>query len=320
VPTNRTSSATAKRSSAPRAARLGRGFGALVEESIAQFEQSARMIPIAELHPNPHQPRAHFGEQVLKELAASIKSYGIIQPLIVEERAHGDYLIIAGERRFLAANIAGLREVPAICRTRDEARRLELALIENIHRSDLNAIEEARAYRDILDQTAMTQENLALRMGRARSTITNSLRILTLPKEIQGMIERGELSAGHARALLIINDRTGQRALAREIVQNGYSVRESEERARREEERRRGSAAQKGARPLNDHERDHEARGGNAAKARTSELAAVEDRLQEELLTKVAIQGDNEKGKISIYYHSLNDLNRIYKKICDIGD
>ena len=271
---------------------------------IAPIEQSARMVPIAHIRPNPKQPRAHFPDEEIAELARSIRSYGIIQPLIVEEHGPNDYRIIAGERRFRAAQQAKITELPVICRKVDEKERLELALVENIQRAQLTVVEEAHAYRAILEQTTLTQEKLALRIGKARSTITNTIRILTLPQEVQTLLTTGKLSAGHARALLMNQSPTLQKRLARQIVAQKLSVRESEHLA----QRRTSPPSTLTPAP--------------SAKERLlrSEIVAVEERMRDQLITKVKIRGNDQQGTIQIHYHSLNDLNRLYKHICKIDD
>lgn len=191
----------------------------------AQAEDSN--IPIEDIVPNPNQPRTNFNETELEELADSIKEHGILQPLIV--RQQGDkYEIIAGERRYQAAKIAGLTEVPAIVRDVDDQTVIELALIENLQRSDLNPIEEAKGYKQLLKTSGMTQEALAKAVSKSRSTITNSLRLLDLPEEVQQMIYDGKLTAGHARAILAVPDEENRIKLAHKVVDEGLSVRATE--------------------------------------------------------------------------------------------
>ena len=286
--------------------RLGKGVDALFGSADITFEHSARLIPIGQLHPNPDQPRKRFTPQDIGELAASIRSYGVIQPLIVEERGLNDYIIIAGERRWRAARQARLAEVPAICRAGGETERLELSVVENIQRSQLTPLEEARAYRAILDQTRLTQEQLAERVGKSRSAVANTIRMLTLPDSVQRLLDGGQLTAGHARAVLMISDPAIQRRAAAEMVRDKLSVRESEQLAQTHTRRHAEAHANADA-PV-------------AAPTVNYELLAVEDKMRERLGTKVKINGDSEQGKIHIYYHSLTDLNRIYKLICGIQE
>lgn len=289
------------------AGRLGRGVSALFSGDSATFEHSARLVPIAYLHPNPEQPRRTFNQARLAELAASIRHYGIIQPLIVEERGLNDYIIIAGERRYRAAQQANVIEIPIICRQSEETERFELALVENIQRADLNVLEEAQAYRSLLKRTRLTQEELAARVGKSRSTVANVLRILALPDRVQRLVADGQLTAGHARAVLVLPTPHAQQRIADEIVRRKLSVRESEQ------------LAQARSRVHEDTGAAHSSENAMADKVppKNYELTAVEGKIRERLLTAVRITGNGEKGMISIYYHSLTDLNRIYKCICD---
>lgn len=294
-------------------ARLGRGVGALFSGDTAPFERSARLVPIAHLHPNPNQPRREFDKEKLDELAASIRSYGIIQPLIVEERKHNDYIIIAGERRYRAARIVDLAEVPVICRKSGETERLELALIENVQRAALSALEEAHAYRSLLEQTMLTQEQLAKRVGKSRSALANTLRLLSLPEGVQRLLERERLRPGHARAVLVLADAAAQQRLADEIVRRQLSVRESEELARARSGNANANATAQQAQATS-------APPSSPQSAIGYELAAVEGKIRDRLMTKVTVSGNSERGKITIQYHSLTDLNRIYKRICALDD
>lgn len=210
---------------------LGRGLGSLMGEAQSETGYSAQTndttIAIEMIEPNPDQPRTHFNETELEELADSIKEHGILQPLILREK--GDkYEIIAGERRYQAAKIAGLTEVPAIIRDVDDETMLELALIENLQRTDLNPIEEAKGYKQLKDASGMTQEELAKTVSKSRSSITNSLRLLDLPEEVQQMLYDGKLTAGHARAILAVPDDDQRVKLAERVVEEGLSVRATE--------------------------------------------------------------------------------------------
>lgn len=288
--------------------RLGRGVNALFSGDTAAFERSARLVPIAHLHPNPKQPRRAFDAERLAELAASIRSYGIIQPLIVEERGHNDYIIIAGERRYRASRAAGLTELPVICRKSGETERLELAVVENVQRDALGVLEEARAYQALLEQTTLTQEQLAKRVGKSRSALTNTLRLLALPAGVQRLLERERLRPGHARAVLALTNAAAQQRLADEIVRRQLSVRESEALAR---------ARSANANATTEQASTH---SPSSASAISYELAAVEGKIRDHLLTKVTVSGSSERGKITIQYHSLTDLNRIYKRICALNN
>ncbi len=251
-------------------------------------------IPLAKLKANPGQPRKRFDEESLKELADSIREHGIIQPLIVEDAGDGTWVIVAGERRSRAARLAGLTEVPALVRNYSDEKRLEVALIENVQRSDLNPVEEAAAYKGLMDLTGLSQDEVAAKVGKNRSTVANALRLLKLPTAARDALERGELSSGHGRAILAANGEAAQERLLGEILQRGLSVREAESRAAALN--RDGTGTSK-APPM--------------ASKRDPELTAMEDRFRERLGTKVAIHGDLKKGSISVEYYSMEDLDRL---------
>jgi ParB family chromosome partitioning protein len=211
---------------------LGRGLSALVREDVVvQPGDQLREIDIDLIKPNAEQPRTRFGETELDELAQSIRESGIIQPVVVRQSGSG-YELVAGERRWRAAQRAELRKIPAVIREVADDKTLELALIENIQRQELNAIEEARAYKKLIETFGLTQEKLAERVGKDRVLIANHLRLLKLPPDIQILVEERKISAGHGRAILSIDDITEQRRLAREIIDKGHSVRETERIAR----------------------------------------------------------------------------------------
>src|SRR5215813_1571255 len=206
---------------------LGRGLSALLSADRPAVSEETSTIRVELIDPSPVQPRSYFDDRALQELAMSIRENGIVQPVLV--RPNGPrYELVAGERRWRAAQVAGLSEIPAIIREIPGDKVLELALIENIQREDLNAIEEARAYKKLLETVGLTQESLAQRVGRDRSYITNYIRLLRLPDDLQQLVQEGRLSAGHARTLLGVDDLTAQRKVARRIIDRGMSVRESE--------------------------------------------------------------------------------------------
>ena len=215
--------------------RLGRGLAALIgddtsEEAIVQDARSLRHVPVELLHPNPHNPRKHFAEEDLESLAKSLKDKGLLQPLVVRPRADGSFEIVAGERRWRASQRAGIHELPVLIRELDDRETLEIALIENIQRSDLNALEEARAYRQLMDQYNYTQQQLADSIGKSRSHIANTMRLLSLPEAIQHQIENGKLTAGHARSLVATEYPA---EMADQIIKLGLTVREAEDLARK---------------------------------------------------------------------------------------
>ena len=218
--------------SAKKRSGLGRGLSALVSE--AEYETGATnqsasetKLPIEDIVPNPNQPRIHFNETELKELSESITEHGVLQPLLVRKRDKG-YEIIAGERRYQASKLAGLEEVPVIIKEVDDEQMLALALIENLQRSDLNPVEEAKGYRQLIDASGMTQEALSKAVSKSRSAITNSLRLLDLPEPVQQMIFEGKLTAGHARAILAVPFEDARIKLAEKVVAEGLSVRATE--------------------------------------------------------------------------------------------
>ncbi len=254
-------------------------------------------VQIDLIQPGHQQPRTNFNQAKLDELAQSIRASGIIQPLLLRRRG-GLFELVAGERRWRAAQIAGLRIVPAIVRDIPDEKLLELALIENIQRADLNPVEEANAYKKLIESLNLTQEEVAARVGRDRSFVTNYLRILKLPSEIRALLESEKLSFGHARALLTIENALVQRRIAQKIVKNNWSVREVERRVRR-------------------LSADGQARSSNKVVREDPNLRAAEARLRRLLGTQVRILPNQagKSGKIEIEYYSASDLDRLYRAI-----
>ncbi len=293
--------------------RLGKGISSLMDDYSFEdvFSTSATVVPqevnggtlmlleINKVHPNPHQPRKQFDPETLDELAESIQSQGILQPLLVEKISDDDYAIIAGERRYRAALTVGLETVPVIVKRFTDVQRLEVSLIENIQRENLNPIEEARAYLYLLEQADMRQEELAERVGKKRSTIANSLRLLQLPKEMQESLMHGDFTAGHARALLSVVNPADQQYLHAKILDDALSVREAE----------------KLALELNKGKRASHARDQHQHKERPIDLVVLEQKFIEAVGTKVQLKGSLKKGKIEIAYHSMDDLERLYQLI-----
>ena len=277
---------------------LGRGLNALLSTASSQPDNEEVLeIGLDLIRPNQQQPRTHFDEAKLEELAQSIRMSGIIQPLLVR-RWGGLFELIAGERRWRAAQLAGLTRIPAIIREIPDDKVLELALIENIQRQELNPVEEAKAYKKLIDSLHLTQEQVADRVGRDRTFITNYLRILKLPAEIQSLLEREKLSFGHARALLGIDNAQLQRRFAQRIVRNNWSVRETERRVRHLSE---------AVRP---------ALNRTVAQADPN-VRAAEVRLRRHLGTQVRIVPlkPGSPGRIEIEYYNSLDLNRIYEAL-----
>lgn len=275
---------------------LGRGLGALIPT--AEPGQSGLMhLKLSAVVPNPRQPRGHFDEQQLEELALSLREIGMLQPVLVRPLDDGRYEIIAGERRYRAARLAGLDEIPAIVRHTDDSRLLTEALVENIHRADLNPLEEAAAYQQLLDDFGMTHEQLAEKLGKSRSAISNALRLLGLPPSLQQRVASGTLSAGHARTLLALDARQ-QEALAQRVVAEDLSVRQTEELVRRL------LAGADPGRALNEL--------AQAARAKASSpLGGLQERLADVLATKVVIKGTPRRGKLVIEYSGTQDLERL---------
>lgn len=277
---------------------LGRGFGALLAtEDVATTTaavngEAVQKITLAEIVANPHQPRKEFDPQALQELSDSIKENGVIQPILVEAVSEG-YQIVAGERRFRAAKLAGLTEIPAIVRSFSDEERMEVALIENIQRSDLTPMEEARAYRHIMDSFQYTQEVVAQKVGKQRSTVANALRLLKLPDHMQSSLEKGELTPGHARAILSVEKESLQNELYKSIVKEGLNVREAEQLA--------GT--------LNAKQEEKKADLGK--KLKNPDLENLEQKLIDHFGTKVQVKGNGKKGAIEIAYFSEDDLNRV---------
>ncbi|MDR2434376.1 MAG: ParB/RepB/Spo0J family partition protein [Treponema sp.] len=295
----------------PRSAKNGEvSASAFPAPSIPAASGGVVMLSPDKLLSNPGQPRKNFDEAEMKELADSIAGHGIIQPIIVADSGDGAYIIIAGERRTRAARLAGLGEVPVIIRNYTDQKRMEISLIENIQRTDLNPIEEATAYKNLMDFSRLSQDEVAARVGKNRSTVANALRLLKLPGDMQKSIEEGAISPGHARAILSVTAPGNREKLYKEILGGGLSVREAEKSAAALNS---DSAAVAGA------ETGAEAPDGdkNGAKekpaGRAPELGAMEEKFIGRLGTKVVIEGDLNKGRIHIEYYSMEDLERLYE-------
>lgn len=279
---------------------LGRGLDALIQTDNVQTEGSSSMneIAVAQIHPNPNQPRHEFDPEALQELADSIREIGIIQPITLRQMENGTYEIIAGERRWRASQMAGLETIPAYIRTADDENVMEMALIENIQRQDLNALEIALAYQHLLEQYELTQDRLSERVGKKRATITNYLRLLKLPATIQMALQNREIEMGHARALLSLDNPTLQLKVFAEVKRDHLSVRKVEEMVKRLTE---GETLNVGGQKL------------RPRKAQLShEYSALRDSLSECFQTRVQFTcSDKGKGKITIPFSSEADLERI---------
>lgn len=272
---------------------LGKGLGAFIpdEFSILKDERFAE-LDLEDVKPNPFQPRMKFDDQTIDELAQSIRETGIVQPVIVTpETDH--YKIIVGERRWRAAQKAGLRKIPVLIRNIPKEKQLEVSLIENIHREELNALEIAHAYQKLIDDLGYAQHELADKVGKDRSSVTNYIRLLKLPQEIQDRLGAGDISMGHARALLALEETATQLYACRQIIDRGLSVRNTEALVNRLKKK-----APRTQRSLAD-----------------PDLHALQEEMLKILGTKVLVAGTRAKGVVKIYYFSLDDLNRIYERV-----
>jgi ParB family chromosome partitioning protein len=277
---------------------LGKGIDALLGENTAEAGATSIEVALAALRPNPHQPRQAFSEESLRELADSIREKGILQPILVEPDAGGEYIIIVGERRVRAARLAGLQKIPVIIREFSAQEKLEIALIENVQREDLTPIEAAAAYRRLMELGSLNQEQLAQRIGKERSTVANTLRLLKLPEAAQVALGAGSISAGHARALLMLVNPSDVTVLLRRIVESGMSVRDAEEAAGDLNGGRKGAGKRPGS------------KGGGSSRG-DPHIRDLEQALIEKLGTKVALKGTGKKGKIEISYFSAEELERL---------
>jgi ParB family chromosome partitioning protein len=279
---------------------LGRGLGALIPEDDDVEGASLREVPIGSIEPNPYQPRVHFDEETLAALAESIEEVGVLQPVLVRPLGPDSYQLIAGERRWRAAQRAGLEEMPVIVRAVEDMTSLEQAVVENLHRQDLNPLEEAAAYQQLIEDFGLTQDNLAVRVGRSRSAVTNTLRLLQLAPPIQSHLIDGRLTAGHARALLSVDDGPRRDALARQAVAEELSVRRLEELAR---------AVVEGT------DTPEPSPDPSPGTTRPAALLELEELLADHLDTKVAVAMGAKRGRITIQFADLDDLERLFKEI-----
>lgn len=272
---------------------LGRGLDALIPTTPTSESSGFRMVPVEAIVANPDQPRTHFDDDTLEEMAASMREVGVLQPIVVTETGDG-FVLIAGERRWRAAKRAGMTAVPAVVREATGSSTLVEALVENVQRQDLSPLEEANAYRHLLENYGMTQDEVADRVGKSRPTVSNTLRLLQLPPAIQALVDNGQLSAGHVRPLVGMEDVAYATHLAERAAAEGWSVRQMEEAARtRKALESKSSTRVRALRPV--------------------EIIELEKRLGERLGAQVKIDYRNEKGKLEIKFGSLEDLERIYR-------
>lgn len=272
---------------------LGRGLGALIDDfSASDVSDSITSLPLQKVEPNPRQPRRVFDEEELQALADSIAEHGIVQPLAVRDEGNGYYMIIAGERRWRAARLAGLDEVPVVVLEADDRTVMELALVENLQRQDLNPMEEAEGYRVLMEDYGLTQEQTAERVGKSRPAVANALRLLALPDEVRELVESGALSAGHARAILSLSSEKLQKAAAQKILALRLSVRQAEAMCKRM------SAETKSKKPKSVLTVDYV---GECEKALTKQLSR-----------KVRIVNGKRKGRFELEFYGQDDLQRLY--------
>jgi ParB family chromosome partitioning protein len=314
----------------PRAA-LGRGLNALIPgggiaptmgdnglesaDSANRVRGAALEVPIESIHPNPQQPRHEFSAEALKDLADSIREHGVLQPLIVTRNDSADgYYLIAGERRWRAAREAGLSTVPVIVKEANPEEMLALALVENIQRADLNPLEEAQAYRELMDSFHLTQAEVARRVGRSRSAVANLVRLLNLPREIIEALHSGTISEGHARVLFMLDGREAQLAMMERVIAEGYSVRQTEEMVRRVKE---GLVLEPEAPAMPAEDPPLTTPPARAAKARRApadlETTALEDHFRGALKTKVQLSRSREGGRLVIHFYSEEMLEHLYR-------
>ena len=280
---------------------LGRGLGALLGDAALQTQEGGSvLLPIAQVEPGLKQPRKRFDEEILADLAESIRLHGILQPLTVRRLASGYYQIIAGERRWRAAKLAGLSEVPAIIVEADDRKVMELGLIENLQREDLNPMEEAMGYQALIEEYGLTQEEAARRVGKSRPAVANALRLMALPDAIRALVEEGKLSAGHARALLSVPDSTSQKKLAQKVVAEGLSVRQTEALAKRLAREREELEEHGGEKPVDP-------------------MKLYRDAAAKELSTrwgrKVSITMGPKKGKLEFEFYNDEDLTELLDRL-----
>lgn len=279
---------------------LGRGLGALIPttERLQESDSQLRELPIGQIEPNTYQPRAFFDEESLAGLAASIEAVGVLQPILVREVAPQKFELVAGERRWRAAQRAGLETIPAIVRPAEGVVSLEQALVENLHREDLSVLEEAAGYQQLVDEFGQSHDEIARRMGKSRSAIANTIRLLQLSDSIQRLIAEGRISAGHGRALLGSADLGFRETLAKAVVAQNLTVREVEERVRRHEDPSSGVTTR-------------------TRTVRPAALLELEEQLSSLLDTRVQISTGAKRGRLTVEFANLEDLERIYRVIIE---
>lgn len=293
---------------------LGKGLGALIPSDLtaAATDESFRELPVSQIQPNAHQPREHFDEEALVSLTHSVRELGVLQPVLVRPAGPERYELIAGERRWRAAKRAGLQSIPSVIRRIDDSASLEQAVVENLHRQDLGPLEEAAAYQQLIEDFHFSHDDVARRVGKSRSAVTNTVRLLQLPANIQRLVVDGQLSAGHARALLGTPDRAYQDALARRAVADHLTVREVEEAVRARSDTAEPRPLSPGASPP-----AHTSRAGRPV--RPPGLLELESLLSDRLDTRVKVSMGASRGRVTIDFATLEDLERIYRAMTTPG-
>lgn len=278
---------------------LGKGLGALynTEEAIDSVSEQVQELKVSQIEPNKSQPRTEFDRDKLEILADSIKKYGVLQPIVVKKLDNGFYKIIAGERRWRASKLAGIDKIPVVVRDYDDKETMEIALVENLQREDLNPFEEARGYRELMDLFSMTQEQVAQRVGKSRSAVANSIRLLSLCDEIKSFVLKKELTVGHVRALLATDNEGVQLMAARRIVEEGLTVRQTEALIKSLLQEKK----EKKKNPVDEELKRY--------------LGTLEKKLSDSLGTKVTISNKKNRGKIEIEYYNNDDFERIMNLI-----
>ncbi|MDW3220309.1 MAG: ParB/RepB/Spo0J family partition protein [Acidimicrobiales bacterium] len=291
---------------------LGKGLSSLIPADVTTDGAVYREIDVKDVVPNRYQPREHFDEETLNALTASIAEIGVIQPIVVRETGDGTYELIAGERRWRAATRANLPAIPALVRGVDDLASLETAVVENLHRQDLNALEEAAAYQQLIEDFELTQDEVAKRVGRSRSAVANTIRLLQLPPTVQRLVIEDQISAGHARALLATPDRGQQESLAKQIVADGLTVRQVEELLK-------GDGDDSEPEPEDEAPPARSSKGSTPSPVAEPGVLELEELLAARLSTRVSVKIGKGPGKLVVDFADLDDLERIYRVITPPG-
>jgi len=297
---------------------LGKGLSSLIPADVSTEGAVYRELDVNEVIPNRYQPREHFDEETLTALTASIAEVGVIQPIVVRENDEGGYELIAGERRWRAAKRANLPSIPALVRTVDDLSSLETAVVENLHRQDLNALEEAAAYQQLIEDFSLTQDEVATRVGRSRSAVANTIRLLQLPPTVQRLVIEDQISAGHARALLATPDRSEQERVAKQIVAEGLTVRQIEDLLKGEDDES-STDEESAATDSSLASVDDDAGATSTITMPEPAVLELEELLAARLSTRVAVKLGKGPGKLVVDFADLDDLERIYRVITPLG-